>query len=132
MPVNPLYPAHRWVRLGSFSFQSVELVKFAVMIWLAGFLAQRIRSGLITDFSKTLKPMAYALVAIGLVVAGIQSDLGSTGVMVIMMAQYGFCGWTAAQARYIDWQYRRGGRRLGRVRYALQTCSLRNFPTSDF
>ena len=90
LPVNPAYPAHRWVRLGSFSFQSVELVKFAIMIWLASFLAQRIRSGLITDFSKTLKPIVYALGVIGLVVAGVQSDLGSTGVMVIMMATMAF------------------------------------------
>ena len=48
IPVNPAYPAHRWVRLGSLSFQSVELVKFAVMIWLAGFLAQRLREGAAT------------------------------------------------------------------------------------
>ncbi len=41
LPVNPAYPAHRWVRLGSFSFQSVEVVKFAVMLWLAGFLSER-------------------------------------------------------------------------------------------
>lgn len=90
LPVNPLYPAHRWVRLGSFSFQSVELVKFAIMIWLAGFLAQKLRGGLITDFNKTLKPIVYALGAIALVVAGVQSDLGSTGVMVIMMATMAF------------------------------------------
>ncbi len=90
LPVNPLYPAHRWVRLGSFSFQSVELVKFAIMIWLAGFLAQRLRAGLITDLSKTLKPIAYALMAVGLVVTGVQSDLGSTGVIVMMMATMAF------------------------------------------
>ena len=90
LPVNPLYPAHRWVRLGSFSFQSVELVKFAIMIWLAGFLAQKVRAGLITDFNKTLKPIIYALAAVGLVVTGVQSDLGSTGVMVVMMATMAF------------------------------------------
>lgn len=90
LPVNPAYPAHRWVRLGSFSFQSVELVKFAIMIWLSGFLAQRIKNGLITDFGKTLKPIVYALGAVGVVVAGVQSDLGSTGVMVIMMATMAF------------------------------------------
>ena len=90
LPVNPLYPAHRWVRLGSFSFQSVELVKFAIMIWLAGFLAQRLRAGLVTDFRKTLKPIIYALAAVGLVVTGVQSDLGSTGVMVVMMATMAF------------------------------------------
>lgn len=90
MPVNPAYPAHRWVRLGSFSFQSVELVKFAVMLWLAGFLAERVRQGSITDFKATLKPLLLTLLGLGVVVAGIQSDLGSTGVIVAMMASMAF------------------------------------------
>ncbi len=85
LPVNPAYPAHRWVRLGSLSFQSVELVKFAVMVWLAGFLAQRIRQGSIGDTRLTLKPLAIAIGVIGFTVAGIQSDLGSTGVLVAIM-----------------------------------------------
>src|SRR5688572_19107446 len=28
MPTSPDYPAHRWIRLGGQSFQSVELIKF--------------------------------------------------------------------------------------------------------
>lgn len=90
LPVNPLYPAHRWVRLGSFSFQSVELVKFAGMIWIAGFLAQRIQSGSIKSVGKTFQPLLLALLALGVVVAGVQSDLGSTGVLVIMMGTMAF------------------------------------------
>ncbi|CAN5177741.1 stage V sporulation protein E [soil metagenome] len=85
MPVNPNYPAHRWVRLGSFSFQSVELLKFAVLIWLAGLLSARMSDGSIRDVNKTFKPLLIALGLIGGVVAGIQSDLGSTGVMLLMM-----------------------------------------------
>lgn len=85
MPVNVQYPAHRWIRLGSFSFQSVELLKFAVLIWLAGFLADRIRSGTLLSSQDTFKPLAIALVVMGVVVAGIQSDLGSTGVLVAIM-----------------------------------------------
>jgi len=81
MPVNPAYPAHRWVRLGSLSFQSVELVKFAVMIWLAGFLAERISRQEIKNFNTTLKPIIFAMGAIAIVVAGVQSDLGSFGVI---------------------------------------------------
>lgn len=81
MPVNPAYPAHRWVRLGSLSFQSVELVKFAVMVWLAGFLAERISRQEVKDFQTTLKPIIFALGAIAIVVAGVQSDLGSFGVI---------------------------------------------------
>lgn len=90
LPVNPNYPAHRWVRLGSLSFQSVELLKFAVLVWLAGFLAGRVRDNSITDVGRTLKPLLYALLAIGVVVAGVQSDLGSTGVVVAMMATMAF------------------------------------------
>jgi len=90
MPVNPQYPAHRWVRLGSLSFQSVELLKFALLIWLAGFLAERLSRQEITDTDKTLKPLFIAMGAIGLVVAGVQSDLGSTGVVVLMLATLAF------------------------------------------
>lgn len=90
IPVNPDYPAHRWVRLGSLSFQSVELVKFAVMIWLAAFLAARLKEGAIADTRRTLKPILIALVAIAAAVTVIQSDLGSTGVMVAMIATMSF------------------------------------------
>jgi cell division protein FtsW len=90
LPVNPAYPAHRWVRLGSLSFQSVELVKFAVIMWTAAFLAKALQSNLITDFNKTLKPLVIAIVIVGLLVAGVQSDLGSMGVIVAIMASMAF------------------------------------------
>jgi len=85
MPVNVQYPAHRWMRLGSFSFQSVELLKFALLIWLAGFLSLRMQEGKMHDWNITLKPLLLALGAVGAVVAFVQSDLGSTGVVVLMM-----------------------------------------------
>jgi cell division protein FtsW len=85
LPVNPNYPAHRWVRLGSFSFQSVELLKFAVLVWLAGLLADRIRSGTIKQLQQTLKPVVVVLAIVGVIVAGVQSDLGSTAVVVAMI-----------------------------------------------
>ena len=78
--------AYRWIQVGGFSFQAVELIKFTLLIWLATFLAQRIKDGTIIDSKHTLKPIVIALLMIGIVVAGLQSDLGSTGVMVIMMA----------------------------------------------
>lgn len=90
LPVNPAYPAHRWVRVGGLSFQSVEVVKFALMIWLAGFLSERIKQGAITNTKLTLQPILIALGVVAFVVAGVQSDLGSTGVMVIMMAAMAF------------------------------------------
>jgi len=86
LPVDPNYPAHRWVRLGSFSFQSVELLKFALLVWLAGMLHDRIHSGAIKDMQATLKPLLVALAIIGVVVVGVQSDLGSMGVILAMFA----------------------------------------------
>jgi cell division protein FtsW len=75
----------RWIQLGGVSFQPVELVKFVVLIWSASFFAKRIREGGIGDLNKTIKPLAYALILVGVVVAGIQSDLGSTLVIVMMI-----------------------------------------------
>ncbi len=86
LPVNPSYPAHRWVRFAGFSFQSVELLKFALLVWLADMLAERIRTGAIQNVQLTLKPILIALGVIGVIVAGIQSDLGSMGVIVAMIA----------------------------------------------
>lgn len=85
LPVNPAYPAHRWVRLGSLSFQSVELVKFAVIIWLASFFAKAVKAGQIADYNKTLRPLLIAIIIIGVLVAGAQSDLGSMGVIVAII-----------------------------------------------
>ncbi len=92
LPVDPRYPAHRWIRLGSFSFQSVELLKFAFLIWLAGFLAHRSASGMIDSWKQTFQPLMLALLVIGFVVAGIQSDLGS---MVVIVAMIGIMAFVA-------------------------------------
>ena len=89
-PVVPQYPAHRWIRIGGLSLQSVEALKFALIIWLGSFLASRHRAGTLADTKLTLQPLLIVLVLIGLVVAGIQSDLGSTGVIVAMMGAMAF------------------------------------------
>ena len=90
LPVNPSYPAHRWVRLGGLSFQSVELVKFAVIIWLAMFLANAIINNKIKDMRKTLWPILVVIAVLGVVIAGMQKDLGSMGVIVAIMAVMAF------------------------------------------
>lgn len=90
LPVDPNYPAHRWVRIGSFSFQSVELVKFVMLLWLAGFLAKSVQAGTITSTQLTLKPLLVVLAAIGVIIVGVQSDLGSAGVMIAMMGTMAF------------------------------------------
>ncbi len=86
LPVNPNYPAHRWVRLGSFSFQSVDVVTLAVIIWIAGFLAMKIKQGLIKNTRAVFVPLAVSLVILGVIIVGVQSDLGSMGVIVAIMS----------------------------------------------
>lgn len=90
LPVNAEYPAHRWIRVGGFSFQTVELLKFAGILWLASFLSWQMQNGAISNFSKTIKPLFAVFVATGFIVAGLQSDLGSFGVMVAIMGALAF------------------------------------------
>ncbi|PID30448.1 hypothetical protein CSA80_02195 [Candidatus Saccharibacteria bacterium] len=83
-PAVPAYPQHRWIRLGTFSLQSVEVLKFALLITVSGFLATRFREGTIGEYQKTLKPLMFVMAMVGFVVAFVQSDLGSAGVIVAM------------------------------------------------
>lgn len=78
--------AYRWIHISGLSFQAAELVKFVLIIWLANFLVTRLREGTLNDPAKSFKPLLIALAIIGIVVAWLQSDLGSTGVMVAIMA----------------------------------------------
>ena len=89
-PLNVDYPAHRWVRLGSFSFQIAELIKFALVIAAAKFLTDKWRQGELKDNHKTLYPLVAILFVLGIVVAKLQSDLGSVGVMVVMLGVMSF------------------------------------------
>lgn len=85
-PVTPEYPAHRWVRLGGLSLQSVEIVKLVATIVLASFLAERMKYREVDHPKKTLQPIGIALGVIGIVVALLQKDLGSAAVLVAMIA----------------------------------------------
>ncbi|HXY18346.1 MAG TPA: putative peptidoglycan glycosyltransferase FtsW [Candidatus Nitrosopolaris sp.] len=84
-PLNAVYPAHRWIRLGSFSFQIAELIKLSLIIWLAGFLSRQWRAGKLADFNSTLKPLLFLILGLGIVVAKLQSDFGSAAVMVAII-----------------------------------------------
>jgi cell division protein FtsW len=89
-PVNLLYPAHRWIRIGGLSLQSVEILKFALIIALAGFFTTRQQRGELGDTEKTLKPLGIAVIVLMLVIAGPealhgQSDLGSMAVIIAMI-----------------------------------------------
>jgi cell division protein FtsW len=84
-PINEVYQAHRWIRVGGFSFQVAELIKLALLLWLARFLADRWRERSITDSRLILRVMVGLLVLIGVLVAKFQSDLGSAAVMIAMI-----------------------------------------------
>lgn len=83
-PVTPEYPAPRWIRFGGLSLQSVELIKFALLLWLSYFLTERLRQGELDHVQKTFKPLLILLAVISVAVAGLQKDLGSTAVLVAM------------------------------------------------
>lgn len=90
LPISPEYPAHRWIRFGGLSLQSVELIKIAILISGATFLATQAARGLLADDNKTIKPLMFVLAGLGFVVAILQRDLGSTAVLVAMLAGMGF------------------------------------------
>ncbi len=85
MPVDQMYQAHRWIRLGGFSFQVAELIKLALLVGVAQFLAEQYRRDKIADFQSTLKPLIILLLVVAAIVAKLQSDLGSAGVIIAMM-----------------------------------------------
>lgn len=84
MPEIPEYPAHRWVRIGGLSLQSVEVIKLALSVGLASFLADRVKRGQMADPKQTLQPLFIVLAVLGVIVAFLQKDLGSAGVLVAM------------------------------------------------
>jgi len=85
-PIVQQYPAHRWIRIGGFSLQSVEILKFALMLWLSSFFVARMKEGSLGDTKRTLYPLGIIIVAIGVIVAIKQSDFGSTVVIMAMIA----------------------------------------------
>jgi cell division protein FtsW len=71
----------RWLRLGPVSFQPVELAKFALVVYLAAFLARR--RELVTHFTTGLvPPLVMAALMAGLTV--LQPDLGNSLALVIL------------------------------------------------
>jgi len=77
--------AYRWVQISGISFQAAELIKFALIVWLAGFLADRQRRGSIDEWKTTYKPLAIAALMVGFIVVVLQSDLGSGLVMFAIL-----------------------------------------------
>jgi cell division protein FtsW len=74
--------ACRWYDLGFVSFQPAEMLKFALLIYLAVFLGKRIQEGKLNNVSETLVPVGIILAVSALLVIGLQKDLG-TGVTLV-------------------------------------------------
>ena len=75
--------AYRWFYLGGLgSFQPSELLKYGVLLFLAGFLGRRASQGKINDFHETLVPVGVISALSLLMIVVLQKDLG-TGVSLI-------------------------------------------------
>ena len=74
--------ACRWIDLGFISFQPAEAMKFALVIFLAGFLAARAGQGKLNDLRETLIPVGIILFVMAVIVIGLQKDLG-TGITIV-------------------------------------------------
>ena len=75
--------ACRWfVVPGLGTIQPAEILKFGLLIYLAGFLAARMRAGLVNDRDKTIIPVAVLMAVAALFVIVLQKDLG-TGIAMV-------------------------------------------------
>lgn len=84
VPLDEFYGAHRWLRIGGLSLQVAEVIKFALLIGIADFLARQRLAGKLTNTNATLKPLLIIVLLVSFIVAKLQSDLGSAGVMIAM------------------------------------------------
>jgi cell division protein FtsW len=74
--------ATRWLRLGGLTFQVTELVKVAIILFLAHFFTKKIEY--IKEFTRVfLVPLSIGSVIIGLVL--LQPDFGTSVVIIIVM-----------------------------------------------
>lgn len=74
--------ACRWFDFGLFTVQPAEFLKFAILLFGAGFLGMRAKQGLINDKEKTIIPVVVVAVVSALLVIGFQKDMG-TGIALI-------------------------------------------------
>lgn len=75
--------ACRWFELGPIgSFQPSELLKFGILIFLARFLADRMKKGQVNDWNETIIPVLVLSAAALFMVVFLQKDLG-TGVSMV-------------------------------------------------
>ncbi len=75
--------AYRWFYLGGLgSFQPAELLKYGVLLFLAGFLGRRSQQGKLNDIQETIIPLGIISGLSLLMIVFLQKDLG-TGISLI-------------------------------------------------
>jgi len=85
--------AKRWINFGPMSFQPSELVKFALVLYLASFLSERIRKKSIDSVNVTLKPVLIITFGLALIIAVLQKDLGTMiSIVAITLFMYFMSG----------------------------------------
>jgi cell division protein FtsW len=78
--------ACRWFELGPLgSFQASELLKFGILIFIARFLADRIRQGRVNDWEDTIAPLVIVSAVALFMVVVLQKDLGTGLAMVAII-----------------------------------------------
>jgi cell division protein FtsW len=70
-----------WIAFAGVSGQPSELLKTAMVVWMAAILADRME--FIQDYRTLLRPLALGI-SIALVLVGLGKDLGTVGVMVLI------------------------------------------------
>lgn len=76
--------ATRWIDLGFFSFQPAEFVKLTVIMYLAFLIGTRSDKQL-ADPKETLLPVSLLLLALGVYMTVVQSDLGTMLVLAMVI-----------------------------------------------
>lgn len=76
--------ATRWFNFGIGSFQPAELLKFGLLLYIAGFLERRVQQGKVNSVNDTLLPLGVLLGAASLFVIVFQKDMG-TGITMFGM-----------------------------------------------
>lgn len=87
---EPINGASRWIQFNGMSFQVAELIKFVLIVWLGIFLVERIQQGEMDSTNKTLKPLMIVVGLIGAIVLILESDTGSSVVMLAIVAIMAF------------------------------------------
>jgi len=90
--------ATRWLRLGPFSFQPAELLKLALVVYLAAWFENR-KSTEITSFRDGIVPFMVLIGAASLIIAVFQRDFGT--MVVLALAAFGMLYMAGARLKHL-------------------------------